>query len=214
MELSGCIHGLGSTIKFDGLDAMSRVIVFTDSMYVVDNYKNAIYTWPKTKWMGREGPILNVDRWKELVKKIKQLASMGKQVGIKWVKGHHKSVHNKAVDAMAKASAKGYMGRPAVFETVRRKQFKSQGKPSAVKADGQKFTIKIYACKLTKPHNLFRCKFEVISKKSEFYMCQGVVYYKEALRTRHSYYVTLSSGGEYPTIAKIHRVYESKSDET
>ena len=209
MELRACIQGLKEAIGFSGLVSINRIIMFTDSMYVSEYYNLARCNWPKNHWVGRDGPIQNVELWKEL---IRQIAKVRKNTSIKWVEGHAKNVHNKAVDAMAKKSAQSCIGRPINVDTIRKRKFKNDARSGGIKHCGQKFTIKIFTCKYLKHHKLYRYKYEVVSKKSSYYKCSGVAYYHEPLRTRYSYLVTLTNSENDCRISKIHRVYSKLGD--
>jgi ribonuclease HI len=204
MELRGCIGGLKEARAFSGLASINRIIVFTDSMYVSENYMLARSHWPKNHWVGRDGPIQNVDLWKELDREFSKLR---KNASIKWVKGHTKNIHNKAVDAMAKKAAQNCIGNPVNVVTVRRRKFKNDAEHGKIKHCGQKFTIKIFTCEYLKQHGLYKYKYEVVSKKSSYYKYSGITYFSEPLRTRYSYLVTLTNSENDCRISTIHRVY-------
>src|SRR5438477_5830568 len=70
-------------------DGVRRVDVYTDSMYVAENLTNALYTWPRNRWMTRDGaPVLNVDLWKELVRGFKNVQDrLRLRVEVMWRKG-------------------------------------------------------------------------------------------------------------------------------
>jgi ribonuclease HI len=93
MELQAPILALREA-KQRGLAAgVHRIVIHTDSMYVCDNYKRAMFEWPKTRWAKRGGaPVLNAELWKDLVKAIK---STGCIVEFRWVKGHPTDPYNK-----------------------------------------------------------------------------------------------------------------------
>jgi ribonuclease HI len=61
----------------------------------------------------------NAAQWKELLRLAHRT---GKTVEMKWVKGHKKSEHNKAVDKLAKQSASVRTGRHLSPVKVRRKR--------------------------------------------------------------------------------------------
>src|ERR1700681_1011619 len=69
MELVACIEALDTlTLRGSPIDPadFSKIIIKTDSMYVVDHYTNAMFSWPKTRWMTRDGaPVANADLWKK-----------------------------------------------------------------------------------------------------------------------------------------------------
>jgi hypothetical protein len=62
--------------------------------------------------------VLNADLWKRLVRAIK---NAGHRVEFEWVQGHSKDLHNRAVDKMAKGSAKSTLRTPLSVVSVRRK---------------------------------------------------------------------------------------------
>ena len=71
----------------------------------------------------RQHTVLNADLWKEL---IREMAKVRKRVDIEWIKGHAKNEHNKAVDKLAKNSAKNATKRLPGFVDVRRKFTKKE----------------------------------------------------------------------------------------
>jgi ribonuclease HI len=122
MELQACVEALrylsGRTRHVDPAD-FSKIVIHTDSRYVVEGHLSALYKWPAAKWMTRDGnPVANAQQWKDLVREIFRV---GRRVEFKWVKGHKSSAHNKAVDKVAKNSAKGALRPPLNVSTVRRK---------------------------------------------------------------------------------------------
>ena len=91
-------------------NAIDRIYVFTDSQYVRDHLFYAQRVWPANGWCNRDGkPIENVRLWKDLVREVKNAP---RRVDFKWVKGHRKDKHNKAVDKLAKQSANGFLNEP------------------------------------------------------------------------------------------------------
>ena len=50
MELKACIAAVQRISTGRELNQISRVIIHTDSLYVVNNYKRAIYGWSRNKW--------------------------------------------------------------------------------------------------------------------------------------------------------------------
>ena len=207
MELRGCIAGVKEISGFNSLSSINRIIVLTDSMYVVKYHPYAMGSWRANRWIGRNGPIKNVELWKELVR---ELLKVKKNISISWVKGHSKDLHNKAVDVMARKAAQNCIGKLIHGVTVRSKRFKNDANPIVIKHCGQKFTIKIFTCIYLRQHKLYEYKFEVISPKSCYYKCSGTTYYTEPLRTRYSYLVTLSNSENDRRICIIHRVYGKK----
>jgi ribonuclease HI len=120
MELLACVTALERASDQEQILAFHRVVIFTDSLYVKENVPRAMFQWPKHKWLNLDGrPIENATLWKDLVRAIKKTP---RRVDFEWVKGHSKDKHNKAVDKLAKRSAKGLLQPPLKVGTVRRKQ--------------------------------------------------------------------------------------------
>ncbi len=55
MELKACILALEEAVRLHLTGTVSKVIIYTDSLYVADNYTRAMFDWPKTKWHTRSG---------------------------------------------------------------------------------------------------------------------------------------------------------------
>ncbi len=51
MELQACIMALKEAMKQNLPPNVTRVVIQTDSFYVVDNYMKAMFQWPKTRWL-------------------------------------------------------------------------------------------------------------------------------------------------------------------
>jgi ribonuclease HI len=119
MELQACIEALEEASDRGLASSIGKIVVHTDSQYVVGNVNQAKFTWPKQRWMTRLGtPVLNVDLWKRLVRAIKNAE---RRVDFEWVQGHSKDLHNRAVDKMAKGSAKSTLKPALSVVSVRKK---------------------------------------------------------------------------------------------
>ncbi len=80
MELTGVIEGLRALKK------PSRVVVFSDSQYVVRGMREWVAGWIKHGWMRgprKRDPVKNVDLWKALVE-----IDGTHHVEYKYVRGH------------------------------------------------------------------------------------------------------------------------------
>jgi ribonuclease HI len=94
MELYACVEALKEALRYWDLAEFNSIAIHTDSRYVVDNYRSAMFVWPKTRWTTRDGPpVLNAEQWKDLVKQIKRCYPL--RVDFNWVKGHSKDPHKK-----------------------------------------------------------------------------------------------------------------------
>lgn len=89
MELKACIMALEEAVRLHLTSGRTKIIVYTDSLYVVDNYKKAMFDWSTTRWHRRSGaPVLNADLWKDLIKAIRKTRL---RVDFEWIKGHSKN---------------------------------------------------------------------------------------------------------------------------
>ena len=92
MELLGVITGLSA------LKEPCRVILTTDSKYVVDSVtKGWVYGWKKKGWIKSDKkPALNVDLWEQLLPLLEK-----HEVTFNWVKGHAGHPENERCDRLA-----------------------------------------------------------------------------------------------------------------
>jgi ribonuclease HI len=86
MEMSAVIHALNYLVSNDKMNF--KIIVKSDSKFVVDGFNGWMEGWKYRKWKKADGeePI-NKDLWIQL----DQLKSKFTRLTVKWVKGHSKS---------------------------------------------------------------------------------------------------------------------------
>jgi len=201
MELNACILALKNSSPFLQKRFYNKIIIFTDSKYVVDNYKNAMFLWPRTKWLKKAGaPVLNAHLWKDLIRNVRNTC---KRVEIVKVKGHSKDKHNRAVDKLAKLSAQNPLNKPLAVSTVRRKKSKKQTQIGSVEMLGQRITIRIIECKYLSVQRIYRYRYEVMSRKSPYYGKVDFLCSTEVLREAHTFSVHLNSDKNNPGIEKV-----------
>ena len=189
------------------LEDVSKIDIYSDSLYVVDNLNNAIFEWPNNGWMTHSGPpVLNADLWKELVHQYKKLKRTTR-VEIKWGKGHSSdNPHNKAADKLAKQSAKRPVRALAATVAVRRKKSTELLQPRSVGMLGKRLTIRIVTAEYLPTQKVHKYTYEVMSRRSPAYGNVDVAYADDGtMRAGHTYYVTMSNDASYPRIAKCHR---------
>jgi len=99
MELLGVIAGLSA------LKEPCRVILTTDSKYVVDSItKGWVYGWKKKGWIKSDKkPALNADLWEKLLPLLET-----HDVKFVWVKGHAGHPENERCDRLAVAQREIY----------------------------------------------------------------------------------------------------------
>ncbi|MBI5247749.1 MAG: ribonuclease HI [Elusimicrobia bacterium] len=100
MELGGVIAGLRAVEALPG-----RVVVHTDSTYVIEGITNWIRGWKRRGWTTAAGePVKNEDLWRVLEALVAARGRGG--VEWRWVKGHDGHDANERCDELAVAAAK------------------------------------------------------------------------------------------------------------
>jgi ribonuclease HI len=208
MELLACVEALNHSLQLDVKSAYNRIEIRTDSRYVVDYIYFAQCVWPNQKWLNKDGrPILNVDLWKSLSKAIK---GVKRPVVFEWVKGHAKDEHNKAVDKIAKKSAKAFLKPALTVVTLRRKTTKEKTKIGSVTNSGQKLTIRIVTSEYLKAQDIFRYRYEVLSIHSEYFGKIDFACSRLILKDAHTYIVSFNKSIKNPRILKLIQEVEKK----
>jgi ribonuclease HI len=204
MELQACIESLkilaGRSTPVDP-SQYQKIILKTDSMYVVDNVGNARFLWPKSKWNTRAGtPVANAAQWKELIKRVN---SFQQRVDFRWIKGHRTSTHNKRADKLAKGSAKGVLHEPLTVTSVRRKKSAESVERGSVILSAQILTIFIITDEYLRPQHCYKYKYEVTSKSSPYYRKVDLAYSDILLRAGHAYRVRFNDNSHNPRVLKM-----------
>lgn len=203
MELNAVIIALKNASSYLQRRKFNRIIILSDSRYVVDNADTALYIWPKTKWLKKAGaPVLNAKLWKEL-NKIRR--NIGIWVLFRKVEGHSSDEDNKAVDQLARLSANDPRNKPISNRRVRRKVSDKFTEIGSVKNTGQRITIRIIEGQYLEVQKLYRYRFEVMSKNSPFYRNLDFAVTNELLREGHTYYVKLNKETGNPRIIKVYK---------
>jgi ribonuclease HI len=203
MEIQACIIALREATKLDILSTVQRVVIFTDSQYVSDNYQRAMFEWPKNKWRGRLGrPILNAEQWKELTKVMRKT---GKRVDFEKVKGHSKDQYNKAVDKLAKEGAKTPIEKPLTVVRVRRKITEQSVEIGSVEMQGQKVSIHVITSEYLRLPKTNKYKYEVVSKGSKYRGKVDIAFSQHSLKPGHFYLIQFNQDTNNPTIEKLIR---------
>lgn len=89
---------LAACVALETLKEKCEVTLFSDSKYLTDAInKGWIYSWMKKNWKKADNkPVLNVDLWERLIKKMNEHS-----VEFVWVKGHAGHIENERCDALA-----------------------------------------------------------------------------------------------------------------
>ena len=90
-------------VALQALNESSKVVLHTDSKYVVDSIsKRWVYGWKKRGWKKSDGKRPeNVDLWEELILLLKN-----HKVEFRWVKGHAGNTENERCDALVAEARK------------------------------------------------------------------------------------------------------------
>jgi ribonuclease HI len=95
MELTAAIKGL------QALKRPCRVVLSTDSRYVMDGLTKWLPGWLRNGWKtAAKQPVKNADLWQELV-----AAAAPHQIRWEWVKGHAGHPENERADKLASDAA-------------------------------------------------------------------------------------------------------------
>ncbi|WP_041070178.1 ribonuclease HI [Candidatus Ishikawella capsulata] len=95
MELMAAITGLES------LNQPCKIILRTDSKYLLQGIKSWIHIWKKSGWQkANKKPIKNMDLWQRLDKNIHQ-----HQIIWQWIKSHIGHPENERCDKLARFAA-------------------------------------------------------------------------------------------------------------
>jgi ribonuclease HI len=207
MELQACVQGIKEAQQIIDHEKYKRIIIYSDSQYLVKYISTATFQWSKNHWKNHAGkPVENAEIWKELVKEISKCK---KKVDFQWVKGHAKDPHNKAVDKMAKNSAKGVLLPAKTITKVRRKLTDTKVEIGSVKLTGQRLIIRIITDEYLHLPKEYKYKYEVMSKTNEFYGNVDIIYSSLMLNAGHTFFVKVNSDNKNPQIEKLYREINS-----
>lgn len=205
MELQAVIDALkfamGRYSPFD-LSNFRKIVIHSDSMYVVENFSKAKFEWPKSKWHTRDGPpVANLPQWKELVGLVKRCPL---RVEITWVKAHKDDPHNLKVDELAKQSADDSKGRTLKPQRVRRKISPLKVKRGSVEIEGQTTVVHITADEwLGAPHSCYRYTYEVIDPTSRYHLARDICHSRIILGAGHFYRIRFNENTRNPWIEEM-----------
>ena len=90
-EMFGFIKALELSAK------EKEVIIYTDSKYIVNGYKNWAAEWKRRGWKNSKGkPTKNADLWRKIFSLKKD------HISVYWIKGHAGDEFNELADSLAK----------------------------------------------------------------------------------------------------------------
>jgi ribonuclease HI len=210
MELKACIEALrivtGKHAPVD-VSRFTKVIIHTDSMYVVENWNSALYTWPRARWHTRDGkPVINATLWQDMVKMVHRV---GRRVELVWHKGHKSgNPHNKSADRLARASANVPLHAPITPREVRRKTSTKSTVAGSIRPEGQCLRIRVVGQRSLRVQNTTLYKCEVKSEDSPYYENVDDLVSDHYLKRGHTYDVRLNDDPKNPRIEHVFREVE------
>jgi len=202
MEIEACTVGLQEANKFiKDNKQFNRVLVFSDSRYVVDNYFKAMNIWPKIRWRGANGmPVENIDLWKRLKKEVNKCPL---KVDIEWVKAHKRNIYNKKADKLAKQSADMPFKRPLSHGDTTKKWSGRSTKRGCIPVVGQEIKIRVISREYKRAAKTYEYRYEVIDPNDKSYKDLDFVYYDEYISRNKCILVRLNSDQNRPYITEI-----------
>ncbi len=205
MELEAVIQGLkiatGRHPPFD-LSRYRRVVIKTDATYVAENFGTAVSIWSRNGWTTRQGkPVDNAKQWKELVRLVVLSSTKGKPVRLMRVPGK-RSPRTKAVDKLAKQSARNASKRQFTPHEVRRKRTDQPIEIGNVEMEGQLMTIHIFKTEYQPVHKLSKYWYSVISKTSPYHGRASIIYSDLHHLRRRTYRVRVNRDTGNPRIVR------------
>jgi len=202
MEIEACIVGLkeAKRILKDKVH-FKRVLIFSDSIYVVDNFFKAMHIWPNKRWLGSNGmPVENIDLWKRLRREVNKCPI---KVNIEWVKGHKSSKYNRAADRLAQQSAEMPIKKPLSYSDTTKKWSDQSTRRGCVPVLGQKIKIRIISREYKKYARTFEYRYEVIDPNDKSFKDIDFVYYDEYLSRNKCFQVRFNAEQQRPFILEI-----------
>ena len=202
MEIQACIVGLKEAqYAFDDLKQFKKIILFTDSLYVHDNFIKAMKVWPNRKWQGSNGmPVKNIDLWKKLRKEYKSIQI---RIEIQWVKAHKKNLHNKSADKLAKESASMPFNKPLSITETTKKWSNNSTKRGSIKIFGQETKIRIISREFIAKPDTYEYRYEVIDSEDKSFKELDFTFYNGYLSRNKCLHVRFNDQQKKPFIEAV-----------
>jgi ribonuclease HI len=202
MEIEACIVALREARRlFEDMSRFERVLVFSDSMYVADNFPKAISVWPKRAWRGANGrPVENIDQWKRLRKEVDACPF---RVAVEWVKAHKSNVHNRAANKLAKRSAEMPFNKPLSVSETTKKWSSRKTKRGGIPITGQEAKIRIISREDKRHDKAHEYRYEVIDPNDPNYKDIDFVRSRESLSRNKCYSVRFNENPADPRIEAV-----------
>lgn len=206
MEIRAVIEALKRAEDQSCFSTVSRVLIRSDSMYVVTCHRKALTYWYDKKWKLRGGaPVANTELWKEFRKRYFALRKK-KRVDIEWVPRKK----NKRADTLAKSAANSPLVDKRSRVIARRKLSPQRTEVNSVPMLGQVMQIRMISSEWLPSHKLIEFRFEVVSPDSPYYQRVSLIRAPPTMNMRaaHTYEVRVNHETENPMIQELIREIE------
>lgn len=205
MELTAMIKAFEWFIVESPIRRLNRLVIITDSEYVLNNYKNIIY-WRDNDWKDQYGkPYENKDLWEKFLK-LEQRAK--NQPDIKWEKGKTRPILDR-VDWLAKEGSGHPTQKDHGFQSGKFTSTRSKNKKGATlyPANNQEEIIRVYRKNIygKNDNELYRIIFDLYNKDEKIYKEKYIAYHNKAcimLKRNNCYKVKLNGNPKMPMIIK------------
>jgi len=198
MELGAVLFAVKRAANFDTELTGPRIIVHTDSDYVVTGFRNTFGTWQKRKWTTSTGqPLKHQQMWKELVR---VRGNLSVRLEVVWVK-RKSTPENRRADSLAKRSAEKPSQKTNIVRTPRRPLYSTKYDPGCISVEGQILSVHIYYSEFI-ANGVIEYKYEVVSRSSKFYKMADRAFSTLLLKEGHCYQVRLNTNQKYPQFLK------------
>ena len=213
MELLAVVTALNEILNHEQYNNFGKIIIYSDSMYVINNYGKAIFQWKSNKWKKEsDEPASNAVQWEEFVKVYKKVRKT-KRINIVWVRNKSNKYARK-VDKLAKQSAKGFLQDPLYQLELRKKLTHLSTVKGCVKMEGQTIVIRIIGAEWQPVQKTNKYRYEVMSKDSKYFQFADFVFSNEEMRPYHQYLVTFNNVSNNPQILeKIEEIIPDENQE-
>lgn len=202
MEIEACTVALKEASRlFKDMNQFKYILIFSDSLYVTNNFFKAMYVWPNQAWRGSSGvQVENIDLWKKLRKEVKKCPI---HIKVEWVKGHKSNKHNRAADKLAKKSASMPFNKPISFSETTRKWSDRNTDRGCVPVNGQEIKIRIISREYKRHGKTYEYRYEVIDPKDKSFKNIDFIRFSQYMSRNKCFRVRLNSDQRNPIIEEL-----------
>lgn len=215
MELQSCILALSEIKKLEDSKKFQGIIIYSDSEYIVSNYKKAIFAWSKQKWIRNNGePVLNAQQWEKLIRLMQGIyEKFYARTYFEKIKAHSGIEGNEIADNLAKKSREGPINTASLSKgRVRKSKFSNQTTRGSIRAEGQNICLFVVTEEWLDIQKLYQLRCEVISEESKYFGNKDFLYSAERMKAGHSYEVVLDDKKQFikTIIKEINGLHKNK----